>query len=162
VINLRTYDRSPNLSELKVSYRRRRADSRQERMPFVVADKVTAADYFRKLWNPDAIDFVEEAFLLCVDTGLQPLGWVKVATGGMDAAVLDPRVIFGIALQAASAGILLAHNHPSGKLDPSDKDVEVTRRLRRAGELLGIPLHDHLIVSRTGVFSMAEAGLLAA
>ena len=57
-------------------------------------------------------------------------------------------------------GFILAHNHPSGCLDPSPEDVEFTQSIRRAGDLLGIELYDHLIVTRTGYTSLRERGLL--
>lgn len=161
MIRLTTFDRCPRLAELKVSYRRsRKVNTQQETLPFVVADRVRAEDYFRRVWNPDTIDYLEEVYLACVDTRLQPLGWVKLATGGFDSVPIDPRVVFGIALQTASAGILLAHNHPSGDLSPSLKDLETTARLKAAGETLGVKLHDHLILGRDGAVSLAERGHL--
>ena len=161
MIRLTTFDRCPRLAELKVSYRRsRKVNTQQETLPFVVAGRIRAEDYFRRVWNPDTIDYLEEVYLACVDTRLQPLGWVKLATGGFDSVPSDPRVVFGIALQTASAGILLAHNHPSGDLSPSLKDLETTARVKAAGETLGVKLHDHLILGRDGAVSLAERGHL--
>ena len=83
-----------------------------------------------------------------------------MSSGGLNAAVVDPRVVFAVALQTASVAIIVAHNHPSGGLSPSGRDREVTRRLKQAGELLGIAVLDHVILTRESSFSFQEHGLL--
>lgn len=83
-----------------------------------------------------------------------------VSIGTLTASLIHPREVFGPAISSTAAGVLLAHNHPSGDPSPSREDREVTSRLARAGEILGIPLLDHLIVSESGHFSFREHGLL--
>ena len=78
----------------------------------------------------------------------------------INSAAVDPRVVFGVALVSAAASIIVAHNHPSGSLEPSDADKSLTRRLRQAGEMIGVKVLDHLILSRTDAYSFAEHGLL--
>ncbi len=80
--------------------------------------------------------------------------------GTLAASLVHPREFFLGAILAKSASVICAHNHPSGELSPSAEDRAVTRRLQKAGELLGIPLQDHLIVSDDGFFSFKERGLL--
>jgi DNA repair protein RadC len=87
-----------------------------------------------------------------------PLGWLKASTGATDRALVDPRIIFGIALQTAASALIVAHNHPSGSLEPSAEDVAVTTRLRDAGNLLSIKLLDHLILGKDAAFSFADSG----
>ena len=98
--------------------------------------------------------------VLCLNGGHQVIGWVKVSSGGFNSASVDPRLVFGIALQTASSAIILAHNHPSGNLKPSEQDKAVTGQLRAGGRFLGITVLDHVILSRDSAFSFQENGLL--
>jgi DNA repair protein RadC len=74
--------------------------------------------------------------------------------------LVHPRECFFPAIEHSAAAIIAVHNHPSGDPTPSAEDRDVTRRLQRAGELLGIVLADHVVVSATGFFSFREHGLL--
>lgn len=85
----------------------------------------------------------------------------RVLTRGTDGlTIVDPRQVFRAAVGLGASAVILAHNHPSGDRNPSPQDRAVTRRVAQAGNLLGVPLLDHLIVTATGFTSMAEAGLL--
>ena len=100
MIQLKTFERTPGLAELKVSYKRRRpSDNAQVKMPWVVSAPVDAVNYLRSVWDKDRLEFIEEMYLVCLNTRLEVLGWVKVAQGGLAAAPVDPRVIFGVALK---------------------------------------------------------------
>lgn len=161
MIMLKSLERTPNLAELKVSYRRGRGrDSNQLTMPFIVTSPITAEQYLRSVWDNDTLELREEFILVCLNTANEVLGWVKLATGGMDTTPIDPRLLFGVALQVAATGIIIAHNHPSGSVEPSKFDQEVTKRLKAGAKLLGIRLLDHLIVGRDKSFSFSQAGLL--
>jgi DNA repair protein RadC len=161
MITLKSFERSPHLAELKVSYKRRRkVEARQLAMPWVIASATTAEAYLRSVWDQDAIEFVEEVLVVCLNGGHEVLGWVKVSRGGFAQATIDPRVVFGVALQAAASAIILAHNHPAGTRDASPEDLRVTRRLVEAGSLLGISVLDHIILTKDGALSMAEEGIL--
>ena len=81
-----------------------------------------------------------------------------VSIGSLNAALVHPREIFKAAILSNAASIIIAHNHPSGDVTPSSEDCELTRRLKQAGELLGIELLDHLIVGPERYLSMKEAG----
>lgn len=70
-----------------------------------------------------------------------------ISVGTLDTSLLHPREVFEPALQLSAAGVVLAHNHPSGNLEPSDEDIAITKRVAEAGDLLGITLIDHIIVS---------------
>ena len=73
-----------------------------------------------------------------------------ISVGTLDTSLLHPREVFEPALQLSAAGVVLAHNHPSGNLDPSDEDIAITKRVADAGDLLGITLVNHIIVSTGG------------
>lgn len=161
MIALKTFHRSPQLAELKVSYKRRKvADGRQLRMPFIVTNSQTAEEYLRSIWDANKLELVEDFYVVCLNSGHEALGWIRVSSGGFDRTTVDGRVIFGIALQAASSAIIVAHNHPSGLVEPSSQDRHVTSHLKAAGELLHIPLLDHIILGKNAAFSFADAGLL--
>jgi len=83
-----------------------------------------------------------------------------VSIGTLNRTIVHPREVFAEPLSEHSAGLICAHNHPSGNTEPSREDIELTERLRDAGKLLGINLLDHLIISETGYFSFLEHGLL--
>ena len=84
----------------------------------------------------------------------------RVSTGLVNRTIVHPRETFADALKERASAIVIAHNHPSGNLEPSNDDKDVTIRIRKAGELLGIGLLDHLIISDDGYFSFLEHGLL--
>lgn len=85
---------------------------------------------------------------------------VRISEGSLGASLVHPREAFRPAIREAAAAIIFLHNHPSGDPSPSAEDREVTRRLQRAGELLGIPVLDHVIVGRDAYYSFADDGQL--
>ena len=85
----------------------------------------------------------------------------RVSEGTATSALVHPREVFGPALRAGAVSAVVVHNHPSGDPTPSAEDFEVTRRLRASGDLVGIPLLDHLVVGADRYFSFLERGLLA-
>lgn len=104
---------------------------------------------------------MREHFLVLSVNHQFELLWVDVVSiGSLDANIVHPREVFRPAITHSAAGIMLVHNHPSGDPEPSKEDVRTTRRLAKAGELLGIAVLDHLIVARRGVVSLKARGLL--
>ena len=97
-------------------------------------------------------------FHLCIKNRV--LGFSEVARGGIDVCPVDARAVFRTAIALGSSGLIAAHCHPSGDPTPSREDIELTERLKAAGELLGIPVLDHVIVTDTSTVSLAERGLL--
>lgn len=86
---------------------------------------------------------------------------VRISEGSLGASLVHPREAFRPAIREAAAAVIFLHNHPNGDPSPSAEDREVTRRLQRAGELLGIPVLDHVIVGRDSYYSFADDGELA-
>lgn len=83
-----------------------------------------------------------------------------VSIGSLNATLVHPREVFSPAIQHAAASLILTHNHPSGDCEPSQEDIELTKRLISAGELLGIDVLDHLIVSSENFLSLKERNLI--
>ena len=102
----------------------------------------------------------EEFWLLLLNKANEVMARERLSTGGMSGTVVDIKMVFKSALDARASGIIAVHNHPSGNLQPSMADQELTRRLRRAGEMLDLPLLDHLIISERGYYSFADEGAL--
>ena len=102
----------------------------------------------------------EHFLILCLNARRQLTHLETVSIGTLSASLVHPRECFSPAITHAAAAVVCVHNHPSGDTTPSAEDRDVTRRLQRAGELLGVPLADHVIVSESGFFSFREHGLL--
>jgi DNA repair protein RadC len=92
----------------------------------------------------------EVVAVLFLDIQQQLIGHHIAYTGTLNRAPIEPRQIFACALLRNAAGIIVAHNHPSGVPNPSREDVEATKRLEQAGEILGVKLFDHMIIGREG------------
>ncbi|MBL4585589.1 MAG: JAB domain-containing protein, partial [Flavobacteriales bacterium] len=86
-------------------------------------------------------------------------GKENISKGGVSGTVVDPKVVFKLAVQYPASGIVLAHNHPSGNLKPSQADIELTKKLKQAGKALDIPVLDHLIIGEGEYFSFADEGV---
>jgi DNA repair protein RadC len=107
-------------------------------------------------------DEAQERFMvLLLDGRHRVLREEIVSQGTLTASLVHPREVFRPALREAAAALVLIHNHPSGDPSPSREDREVTARLQQAGEVLGIPVLDHVIVADQGFVSLRDEGLLA-
>ena len=84
----------------------------------------------------------------------------RLHVGTVDASIARPREVYRFCLLANAAAVLLAHDHPSGNPEPSREDVAVTTQLVEAGRVMGVPVHDHLILTGDGYTSLAERGLV--
>jgi DNA repair protein RadC len=84
------------------------------------------------------------------------LGVYNLSKGGSSSTIVDAKILFSVALKCNASSIILAHNHPSGNLVPSNSDLELTKRLIAASKFLNIPILDHLIISKSGFYSLAD------
>ena len=109
-------------------------------------------------WNQDLLELQEEFKIILLNRAHRVLGICQISKGGMAGTVVDSKLIFAIALKAASHKIVLVHNHPSGNITPSLQDIELTNKLVEAGKLLDILVVDHLIISKNGYYSFADEG----
>ena len=103
----------------------------------------------------------QESFMVAVlDARQKPLAVTTVAVGSLSQVDTHPREVFKEAVRIAGHSIIMAHNHPSGDYGPSESDIELTDRMVLAGQILGIPILDHLILTKDGAFSFAAKRLL--
>lgn len=102
----------------------------------------------------------EEFWVLLLNHAKRVIAKQHISKGGQAATVVDPKIIFKLALEQNAAAVIMAHNHPSGSLYPSDYDINLTRKLVDAGKMLDLPVIDHLIITDLSFFSFADQGLL--
>jgi DNA repair protein RadC len=102
----------------------------------------------------------EEFWVLLLNRANKITSKQLISKGGQAGTVADPKIIFNTALQNHASSVILAHNHPSGNLKPSQADIDLTRKLKSAGTFLDIPVLDHLIITDTGFFSFTDEGML--
>lgn len=102
----------------------------------------------------------ERFIVMPLDIKNKPLAVAEVSLGTLDASMVHPRDVFGAVIASNAGGVIVAHNHPSGDPEPSAEDIAMTRRLAEAGQLLGIPLLDHIVVGSKGFVSLAERGVV--
>ncbi|AHC14179.1 RadC family protein [Salinispira pacifica] len=100
----------------------------------------------------------EHFFVLCLNGAHELTCYEMISKGLLNRSLVHPREVFAPAISGRNAAIVVAHNHPSGNLTPSSEDMEVTRRLQEAGDILGISLLDHIIFSATEYISLREQG----
>ena len=98
--------------------------------------------------------------ILCLNTKHRVIAYHEVSCGTLDSTLVHPREVFKAALLANTAAIIVSHNHPSGEPSPTLDDFDVTRRLETAGEVLGIPVLDHIVIGDRRYFSFKESGRL--
>ena len=110
--------------------------------------------------NSDNLNIKEEAVVLFLNRGNRVMGGYKVSSGGITGTIVDIRIILAIALKCLASGIILAHTHPSGEINPSSVDKELTQKLKEAAKLMDISLLDHLVITSDTYYSFANEGLL--
>lgn len=107
--------------------------------------------------------YTESFCVIFMNRANRVIGWRVVSTGGVSGVLVDPKTVFQAALKANTSAIILVHNHPSGNLKPSMKDIEITKKLVSGGKLLEFAVHDHIIlgaVDEDGYYSFADEGML--
>jgi DNA repair protein RadC len=102
----------------------------------------------------------EHCVVLCLDTKNKITAVHTVSVGTLNSACVHPREVFKICILANSASFILLHNHPSNDTTPSPEDIQLTQRVKDAGELIGIELLDHVIISQDSHFSLKEHGFM--
>lgn len=127
---------------------------------YSVTSPETAADVCRKCFDADLFDWKEEFIVIALNKANKMIGFYKTSSGGTTATIADPKIIFQFALLCNASSVILSHNHPSGNKTPSERDQELTNKLYKAGQMLDIPVLDHIIVTDTGYYSFSENNLI--
>jgi DNA repair protein RadC len=124
-------------------------------------EKVTSVNDLYKIFSQYLSDLqTEEFWAIFLDQKNHVIYKTQISKGGISGTLVDVRVIFRIAIEHLATSVVVAHNHPTGNLTPSQPDISITRRIKEAGDLLDIKLLDHLIIGENSFFSFSEQGLL--
>lgn len=135
--------------------RRVASEPDQERVQVCGPEDVAA------VYGPIMRDLPREIFkVILLNTANVIIGDYTASEGGLAASIVEPRAVFQKAILEHAAAVICLHNHPSGNPEPSREDIRITRQLTEAGKLMGIPVHDHIIIAGSGFTSLAERGLM--
>lgn len=102
----------------------------------------------------------EEFFCIFLNRANKVIKVDQISKGGVSGTVTDVRIIFKNAVLLTASGVIVAHNHPSGNLNPSESDMKITQKIREAGNILDVQLLDHLIIHDSDYYSFADNGML--
>jgi len=103
---------------------------------------------------------VEEFWILLLNNAAKVISRECISRGGLNSTIVDARVVFRRALAQCATSIILVHNHPSGRTDPSAQDIKLTKNLVEIGKIMGIPISDHLIIGDQDYYSFCDEGCL--
>ena len=126
----------------------------------LVSSSSDACRVLRMVWEEEKMDLVEQFKVLFLNRANKVLCVYNVSSGGMTGTVADPRLIYAAALRVNAVSLVLCHNHPSGSLQPSRMDEELTQKIKGAGAFLDIRVLDHIIITSESYYSFADEGLL--
>lgn len=142
------------IAALELGKRRRGSEALERKK---ITSSRDAFEYFVSILG----DHSYEAFyILLLNRANKVIQSLQVSEGGVSGTVADPKKIFKMALEHNACNIILGHNHPSGNVQPSDTDIKLTRKLKSAGEVLDLPVLDHLIIGEEKYYSFADEGML--
>jgi len=134
---------------------------RRKATPPAIKPKIRCSQDAWKLLEGSLSDLQHEEFwILLLNRSNQIIDQIRISQGGISGTVTDVRLILNAAVEKLASGIILAHNHPSGNLSPSDADLKITKKIKEAAILLDLSLLDHLILSDQGYLSMADDNLM--
>lgn len=119
----------------------------------------TAYNYIKQFYGTD-IEIYESFFVLLLNQAAQTVGYAKISQGGVAATVVDVKIILYYAVNCLAQSVIIAHNHPSGVLKPSEQDLKITKRIKDALDIMDIKLKDHIILGEKCYYSFADEGTL--
>jgi DNA repair protein RadC len=123
--------------------------------------QINSPDDIYQQYRTEFRDLKQEVFkVVLLDSANHVLRIVKISDGILNSALVHPREVFYPAINEPAASVILLHNHPSGNPEPSADDIQITRQIVEAGKILGIPVHDHIIIALGKFTSFAEKGLI--
>lgn len=149
---MKTADKLHTFSEVKLIYK-------TKVKPSLMKKVTTSSEVYselKKVYDEDKIEHIESFVILLLNRANKILGWKTISEGGITGTVADIRVIFQCAILSNATRIVISHNHPSGNLNPSQQDIELTKRIKEAGKILDISLIDHLILTSEAYYSFAD------
>jgi DNA repair protein RadC len=143
------------VAEVKVVYTTLVKNSERQR----VVSSETAFQILKPFYD-EFIDYKESSFVILLNRSNRVIGVNKISEGGFSGTIVDAKMVFQIALLTGASGLILSHNHPSGVLKPSDNDIQLTKKIKEFGNMVELPILDHLIMTSEGYYSFADEGMI--
>jgi DNA repair protein RadC len=140
---------SPMQSRIAVSYK-------QEVLSKSITSSNDAYKYLMDIWDNEMINLQEQVYAIYLNQNNQVIGWRCINTGTSNECKVDIKMVVACALLCMATGAIIAHNHPSGNIQPSKGDIFCTQRLKSAMDLLNITLLDHLIIGHNQHYSFVD------
>lgn len=144
-----------SIKEIDISYSYGTAKTERE----TIKNSLQAENIFRSM-IAKSIEYKESFLLLILNNSNEILGVKIISEGGITATVVDVRLIFQTVLKAHGIAFIICHNHPSGKLEPSTADKNITSKIKEGAKILDLSLLDHLIITKENTFSFADENIL--
>lgn len=142
------------VSEIKVSYYPKKTSKIKMSSSAIIYSMMI------EQWNKNTIQLQEEVKVVLLNRANHLIGIYELSKGGISSTIIDIKLVLSVALKCVASGIVLVHNHPSGNLVPSESDITVTKRIKKACSYVDITLLDHLIISNEGYYSFSDDGKL--
>lgn len=118
-----------------------------------------ASDFIRQFYGDD-LEIFESFFILLLNQAQNTIGYAKISQGGIVGTVVDFRLVAKYAIESLAVNVIIAHNHPSGNLNPSPQDLAITEKIKKGLEVFDIRLNDHIILTKDGFTSFSNKGIL--
>lgn len=141
-----------NIAEITISYQPK---FKMNELPQVSSSQ-DAYEILSQDWED--VSYKESVKIILLNRSNKMLGISTVSSGGVSGSLVDGKIVFQAALKANASSMILVHNHPSGNLQPSQADIELTKKIKAAGKFLDIALLDHLILTDSSFYSFADDG----
>ena len=135
----------------------RRIKTKMKRVKVVTSRN--AYNYIKQFWSDD-ITIYESFFILLLNRSSDTIGYAKISQGGVVGTVFDVSIVAKYAIDSLATAVILAHNHPSSGLQPSEQDKAITKKIKKALSLFGIRVVDHIILTESSYFSFADKDLI--
>lgn len=118
-----------------------------------------SSDFIRQFYGDD-LEIFESFFILMFSVSLHTIGYAKISQGGVSMTVVDLKILAKYAIDSLANSVIIAHNHPSGSLLPSEEDKRLTQKIKDGLKLFDIKVLDHIILTKEDYFSFADEGLI--
>lgn len=144
------------ISEIEIKYTP--ATKKQDRIKITCSQD--AYKTFLSDWNTDTIELQEEFKIMLLNKANEVIGVSILSKGGMSSCIVDLKLLFALVLKSASPVIILAHNHPSGNLKPSEADKRLYEKVKKGAEYFDIQVLDNMIITKEDFYSFVDRGLI--
>jgi len=145
-----------NIAEIQISY----SPTIEKQFRIRITKSSQAYESLLNSWNKNTLELQEEFKIILLNNANEILGIHSLSKGSTNGVNVDMKLLFAVVLKSCATSIIVAHNHPSGILKASESDIAITKKIKKAGELLDISLLDHIIVTKDGFYSMVDDNTL--